>query len=112
MPRTLVLGSQHGNLYRPLGGVTNNPFRSLAPAIFAGGEALDDVWIYVMSPLIGATIAVILTCTLGARVHTETLHQATGSFEPYFSESTSTKSLGTGVGRIGPENLEKGTISW
>jgi hypothetical protein len=36
-----------------------NPARSLAPALVA--DSLGDVWIYILGPLIGACLAVILT---------------------------------------------------
>ena len=42
-----------------LTGTSVNPARSLAPAIFMGGEALAEVWVFVVSPLIGAVVAVI-----------------------------------------------------
>lgn len=38
----------------PLTGGSMNPARSLAPAIFAGGQALQVVWIYWLGPLCGA----------------------------------------------------------
>jgi aquaporin Z len=67
---------------RPLGGASMNPFRSLAPALLAGGEALDQVWIYVVGPLLGAVIAVLLTGTLGCHVHPYAWHKATGTPAP------------------------------
>lgn len=41
----------------PLTGTSVNPARSLAPAIFVGGIALKQVWVFVLSPLLGATLA-------------------------------------------------------
>lgn len=38
-------------------GVSVNPARSLGPAIFARGEALGQVWLFIVAPLIGAAIA-------------------------------------------------------
>jgi aquaporin Z len=64
---------------RPLSGASMNPFRSLAPALLAGGKALDQVWIYIVGPLIGAVIAVLLTCSLGVRVHPYAYNKATGT---------------------------------
>ena len=40
----------------PLTGTSVNPARSLAPAIFAGGEALTQVWVFIVAPLIGAAL--------------------------------------------------------
>lgn len=42
-----------------LTGTSVNPARSLIPAFFAGGEALRQVWIYVVGPFIGAIFAAI-----------------------------------------------------
>lgn len=41
----------------PLTGTSVNPARSLAPAIFMGGEALSQVWVFIVAPLIGAALA-------------------------------------------------------
>jgi aquaporin Z len=41
----------------PLTGTSVNPARSLAPAIFVGGEALSQVWVFILAPLVGAAIA-------------------------------------------------------
>lgn len=40
-----------------LTGTSVNPARSLGPAIFAGGEALSQVWVFVVAPLLGAVLA-------------------------------------------------------
>jgi len=44
----------------PLTGTSVNPARSLGPAIFAGTEALTDVWVFIAAPLIGAVLAVLV----------------------------------------------------
>ncbi|MCL2838622.1 MAG: MIP family channel protein [Oscillospiraceae bacterium] len=44
----------------PLTGTSVNPARSLGPAIFAGGESLSNVWVFIAAPLVGAVIAVCL----------------------------------------------------
>ena len=41
----------------PLTGTSVNPARSIAPAIFLGGEALKQVWVFVVAPLVGSTLA-------------------------------------------------------
>jgi len=38
-------------------GTSVNPARSIGPALFAGGEALANVWIFVVAPLIGGALA-------------------------------------------------------
>ena len=42
-----------------LTGTSVNPARSLLPAFFAGGEALRQVWIYVVGPFVGAVLAAL-----------------------------------------------------
>ena len=41
----------------PLTGTSVNPARSLAPALFIGGQALQQVWVFILAPIIGAVIA-------------------------------------------------------
>jgi aquaporin Z len=41
----------------PLTGTSVNPARSLAPALFIGGVALQQVWVFIVAPIIGAVIA-------------------------------------------------------
>ena len=38
-------------------GTSVNPARSLAPAIFQGGTALANLWIFIVGPFVGAAIA-------------------------------------------------------
>lgn len=40
-----------------LTGTSVNPARSLAPAIFLGGEALKQVWVFITAPLLGGALA-------------------------------------------------------
>lgn len=41
----------------PLTGTSVNPARSLAPALFLGGQALNQVWVFILAPIVGAIIA-------------------------------------------------------
>ena len=41
----------------PLTGTSVNPARSLAPAIFTGGLAFQQVWLFIVAPLVGSVIA-------------------------------------------------------
>ena len=43
----------------PLTGTSVNPARSLAPAIFVGGEALKQVWVFIIAPLAGSALAAV-----------------------------------------------------
>ena len=42
-----------------LTGTSVNPARSLAPALFVGGEALKQVWLFIVAPLIGSALSAI-----------------------------------------------------
>ncbi|MFJ9691169.1 MIP family channel protein [Kitasatospora sp. NPDC101183] len=41
----------------PLTGTSVNPARSLGPALFAGGDALSQLWLFLLAPLVGAALA-------------------------------------------------------
>lgn len=45
----------------PLDGTSVNPARSLGPAVFAGGDPLAHVWLFIIAPLIGGALAAITT---------------------------------------------------
>ncbi len=38
-------------------GTSVNPARSIGPALFTGGKALADLWIFIVAPIVGAAIA-------------------------------------------------------
>jgi aquaporin Z len=41
-------------------GTSVNPARSLGPALFAGGAALSQLWLFIVAPFIGAAVAGLL----------------------------------------------------
>ncbi len=41
----------------PVTGTSVNPARSLGPAVFAGGQALSQVWLFFVAPFLGAILA-------------------------------------------------------
>lgn len=43
----------------PLTGTSVNPARSLGPALFAGGESLQQVWLFLVAPFVGGALAVL-----------------------------------------------------
>ena len=43
-----------------LTGTSVNPARSLGPALFAGGEALANVWVFFVAPLAGAALSALV----------------------------------------------------
>jgi aquaporin Z len=73
----VVLGSTHGKLGGgncagiaigltltlihivciPIDGTSVNPARSIAPAVFQGGQTISDLWIFIIAPLLGGALA-------------------------------------------------------
>ena len=43
-----------------LTGTSVNPARSLAPAVILGGEALKQVWVFIVAPFIGAALSAVV----------------------------------------------------
>ncbi len=43
-----------------LTGTSVNPARSLAPAVLLGGTALEQVWVFLVAPLVGGALAAIV----------------------------------------------------
>jgi aquaporin Z len=43
-----------------------NPARSIAPALFQGGKALEQVWFYIVGPLVGGALAGVVANYLHA----------------------------------------------
>ena len=41
----------------PLTGTSVNPARSIGPALFAGVAALEQLWVFIVAPLVGAVVA-------------------------------------------------------
>ena len=50
----------------PLTGTSVNPARSLAPALFLGGQTLEQLWVFILAPVIGAIIAGVIYRVLSA----------------------------------------------
>ena len=48
----------------PLDGTSVNPARSLGPALFVGGAALSQLWVFIVAPLIGGIVAAIVYVVL------------------------------------------------
>lgn len=44
----------------PFTGTSVNPARSFGPALLAGGEALGQVWVFILAPLVGGALAAIV----------------------------------------------------
>ncbi len=43
----------------PLTGTSVNPARSIGPALFVGGDALTQLWVFIIAPLLGGTLAAV-----------------------------------------------------
>ena len=41
-------------------GVSVNPARSIGPAIFAGGKALAQLWLFIVTPILGGIVAAVM----------------------------------------------------
>ena len=44
----------------PITNTSVNPARSIGPAIFVGGWALQQLWLFIVAPLAGATLAAVV----------------------------------------------------
>ena len=53
----LTLGAIHFVGGTVLTGVSVNPARSFGPGLFAGGEGLRQVWLFLIAPFVGAVLA-------------------------------------------------------
>lgn len=47
-------------VFIPVTGVSVNPARSIGPALFVGGKALSQLWLFIAVPLVGAFLAGLL----------------------------------------------------
>ena len=45
-------------------GTSVNPARSLGPAVFAGGRALEQIWVFLLAPLVGGVLAALIWIVL------------------------------------------------
>lgn len=48
----------------PFDGTSVNPARSLGPALFVGGAALSQLWVFLVAPMIGGIVAAIVYVVL------------------------------------------------
>lgn len=46
-------------------GTSVNPARSIGPALFEGGKALCDLWVFIVGPLVGGALAAGIWCLIG-----------------------------------------------
>ena len=48
-------------------GTSVNPARSFGPALFVGGDALANVWVFIVAPLVGGALAAIVYTFLAGK---------------------------------------------
>ncbi len=63
----------------PVTNLSVNPARSTGPAIFVGGWAIDQLWLFWVAPIVGATLAGIVYPALAGEPSTETSRSAAAS---------------------------------
>jgi aquaporin Z len=51
----------------PLTGTSVNPARSIGPALFVGGPALEQLWLFIVAPLLGGALAALAALYLYPR---------------------------------------------
>ncbi|WP_310993204.1 aquaporin [Aequorivita marina] len=44
----------------PITGTSVNPARSLGPALFSGGMALQQLWLFIVAPIAGGLFAAMV----------------------------------------------------
>lgn len=66
----------------PIDGTSVNPARSIGPAIFVGGRAVRQLWVFILAPLVGGTASAIVFQFLYPRDEQEK------SVEPVLEEQT------------------------
>ena len=48
-----------------LTGTSVNPARSIGPALFAGGDALSSLWVFIVGPFVGSALAALVYILIG-----------------------------------------------
>ena len=74
-----------------LTGTSVNPARSLGPAILAGGQAVADLWVFIVGPFAGAALAALLYKWMESSVEAEKppVVKAPAAAKPAASKQTS-----------------------
>jgi aquaporin Z len=64
----------------PVTNLSVNPARSTGPAVFGGGWALAQLWLFWVAPIVGAVLAGVVFQVLGGTPQParESIHEATG----------------------------------
>ena len=51
----------------PVTGTSVNPSRSIGPAMFQAGEALSQLWLFIVAPFVGAALSAVVWKVLAAK---------------------------------------------
>lgn len=55
----------------PITGTSVNPARSIGPALFEGGKALSQLWLFVVAPFVGAAVSALAWNYLGKQTEVQ-----------------------------------------
>ncbi|MBP3289845.1 MAG: MIP family channel protein [Alistipes sp.] len=55
----------------PITGTSVNPARSIGPALFAGGQALSQLWLFIVAPFVGAILSAVVWKCLSCKCSCE-----------------------------------------
>ena len=50
----------------PVTNTSVNPARSIGPALFVGGDALKQLWLFIVAPIAGAVLGAMIHLAIGA----------------------------------------------
>ena len=50
----------------PITGTSVNPARSIGPALFEGGKALTQLWLFIVAPFAGAALSAVMWKSIGS----------------------------------------------
>lgn len=51
----------------PITGTSVNPARSVDPALFEGGRALSQLWLFIVAPFVGAALSAAVWKLIGRK---------------------------------------------
>ena len=60
----------------PITGTSVNPARSIGPALYQGGEALSQLWLFIVAPFLGGAVASVVWRLLDTDKATEKTEKA------------------------------------
>ena len=90
----------------PITGTSVNPARSLGPALIVGGQALSQVWLFIVAPLVGGAIAALLYRYFGAAAR-RGRGRAGGPSRPVITAAVAW----AGMTSVSPADLSVGSFS-